>query len=75
MQHEPGGLLSHTDSAVQFVGADAVLRAGKQPERDEPLVKPERRILEDGPDLDRELASRMLFATLPAPLVLEVADL
>ena len=58
VQHEPCGLLSDSQSAADFVGADSVLAVGKHPSSSKPLVQGDRAILENGSDLDRELALR-----------------
>jgi hypothetical protein len=63
VEHEPGRLLSDAESASEFVRRDAVLRVGDEPNRREPLVETEGRILEDGADLHGEL----LFARLALP--------
>lgn len=67
VKHEPRGLLRDTQRAVKLVGADPVLRAGKKPDRGEPLVEPNRAVLEDGADLDRELLPRVLDLAAPQP--------
>ena len=53
--HEPRRLLRHPKGAAQFMRLDAVLGISNQPNRREPLVKAESRVLEDGADLEREL--------------------
>ena len=42
--------------AAQLVRRDAVLGIGNQPNGGEPLVKAKARVLEDGANLERELA-------------------
>jgi len=61
----PCGLLRDADIISQFVGTDAVLAVGNEPDAHHPLVHAERGILEDGSDLNSEL----LFATLAKPHV------
>src|SRR5207248_11488029 len=55
VEHEPAGFLGDAECARQFVRADAVLAVGEHPERGQPLVQPDRAILEDRAELDREL--------------------
>src|SRR5260370_15187827 len=74
-EHEPRGLLSHAERATEFVAADAVLAVGEQPEGRQPLVEPDGRVLEDGPDLQRELRPRVHPVALPAANVSQVVDL
>lgn len=73
--HEPRGLLGDSKRPRHFVGADAVLVVDQHPERGQPLVQSDRRILEDRPDLDRELLAWVLGPALPAAVVGEVGDL
>jgi len=56
MQHEPSGLLSDAQCPAKLVGTDSVLAVCDRPDGHEPLVETERAILEDCPDLVRELA-------------------
>lgn len=63
VQHEPRRLLSDTERPSKFVGRDAVLAVGDEPNSRKPLVEPERGILEDSSDLEREL----LLAALALP--------
>jgi hypothetical protein len=55
VEHEPAGFLGDAKVARQFVAADAVLTVDEHPQRWEPLVEADRRILEQTTDLDREL--------------------
>lgn len=55
VQHEPRRLLRDTQGPRGLVGADAVLAVHGHPEARKPLVQADRRILEDGPELNREL--------------------
>ena len=73
-EHEPGGLLGYAQVPSQFVAADPVLAVGEQPEGGQPLVEAKRGVLEDGPDLERELRARMLLVALPALLIRKVSD-
>ena len=45
---------------MQFIAGDAVLAIAEQPHGGKPLLKADRRILKDGPDLERELLLWML---------------
>jgi hypothetical protein len=63
VEHEPGGLLGDVKRPAQLVARDTVLAIGDQPDSGKPLVEADRRILKDGPDLDREL----LLAALALP--------
>lgn len=63
MIHEPCRLLSHAERAGHLVGADAFLAGRHHPHSREPLIKADRRVFKDGPDLDTEL----LFAAVAAP--------
>lgn len=65
MEHEPRRLLSDAESAMQFVGTDAVLAVGNHPNSDKPLVERKRRIFKDSPDLCRELPLGMLALAFP----------
>ena len=67
VEHEPGCLLSDADGPVNFVGADAVLSVGNHPDGRKPLVQSYRAVLEDGPDLDRELPPGMFAPAFPYP--------
>ena len=55
VQHEPRRLLSDTQGTAQFVRRNAVLRVHDEPHGKQPFVEPKGRVLEDCPDLDREL--------------------
>lgn len=66
-QHEPRGFLSHAECSGQFVRTYAVLAIGDEPERREPLLKAKSGVLENGSDLERELALGMFgVALVPA---------
>ena len=67
MEHEPSRLLSDTECASNLVRANAVLAIRNHPNSDEPLVERERRILEDSPDLARELFASVLPFAFPHP--------
>ena len=71
VEHEPGGLLSDADRAVDFVGADAVLGVGDEPHGSEPLVERDGRVLKDGSDLGGELLLRVDGLALPNSASLE----
>jgi hypothetical protein len=65
VQHEPCRLLSNTERPHDFVATDAVFAIGNHPDSGKPLIKPNRRIFKDSPDLDREL--RLGVASLALP--------
>jgi hypothetical protein len=65
MQQEPTRLLCDAQVAGDLTRANAVLAIGDQPDRGEPLVQPDGRILEDGSDLGAELLLRMFGLALP----------
>ena len=71
-QHEPRGLLGHVQRTRQFVAADAVLAVDEQPERGQPLLERDGRVLKDGSDLEGELRPGMLTVALPDAGLLEV---
>src|SRR6185437_12382516 len=48
------GLLSDAQAAMDFIRADAVLRAADHPDSSKPLVEADRRIFHQGAKLDRE---------------------
>lgn len=68
-KHEPRGFLGDAQTPRHFVGADAVLGIGQHPDRGKPLVQPERRVLKDCPELNRELLAA--GAAFPDPASLE----
>jgi hypothetical protein len=55
MEHEPCALLLYGEILGKLVRAYAVLAVGDKPHGGKLFVQAERRILEDGPDLDAEL--------------------
>jgi len=75
MVHEPCGFLRDTKRPVHFVAADPVLAVGNHPDRGKPLAEIDRAILEDRPDLGRELPLRMLFLAFPEPPCRDEADI
>ena len=74
MEHEPGRFLSDTQRPVKLPTADAVLAVGFKPERRKPLAKAQRAFLHDGPRLDAESLSVMVFPAFPNAARLDVAD-
>lgn len=54
MLHEPGGLVSYAQRAVQLVGAHALFAGGHQVSRQNPLVQGKFGVLKDGPDGHRK---------------------
>ena len=73
MQYEPSRLLSNANSLAEFIGADSVFAVHQHPKSDEPFIKTNGRVLEDGSKLYGELLVA-LFA-FPATLSLEVVVL
>jgi len=65
MHHEPSGLLGDAQGATDFIGGNAILVIDDHPHSGEPFVQPERAILEDGPNLDRELTLGMPALATP----------
>jgi hypothetical protein len=65
MEHEPRRLLRDAKPAMNLVTRDTVLAGNNQPCRREPLLKRDRRVLENGPGLERERGALMLRVTLP----------
>lgn len=63
VEHEPCGLLADLQVLGDLVAADAVLAIRDQPHGAQPFVQADSGVLEDGPDLDREL----LFAVQAFP--------
>lgn len=55
MSHKPRRLLRDLQGVRDFVATDAVLAVREHPHRAKPLVESDRGILEDRPDLNREL--------------------
>ena len=76
LEHEPSGLLANFYVAGNFVATHSILTVGQKPSCSEPLIKTDRTILVDRPNLDGELALGMVTATLPcAPRGVELANL
>jgi hypothetical protein len=65
VEHEPCALLSDAQGARHFARANTILAVGNQPDRGEPFIQPDRRILKDGSDLGAELLLRMFGLALP----------
>ena len=65
LEHEPSGLLSNIKGASNFIGANAVLGIGDKPDGGKPFVQPNRTVLKDSPNLDRELALGMFSLASP----------
>ena len=65
VEHEPSCFLGNAESPVDFVGADTVLAVGYHPDRGQPFVEANGRILEDGPYLHRELRFGVSSLALP----------
>ena len=71
MEHKPRGLLSDSKRPCDLTTGDAILAIQDEPHSWKPLIQTERRILENGPNLDGELPPGMPDAALPAKLILE----
>src|SRR5882724_6291169 len=68
MQHEPRRLLSNFQIAGNLITGDAILAVHYQPDRHEPLVEGNGRLLEDGSSLHRKLfAASTAFPDAPSP--------
>lgn len=65
LKHEPSGLLSDSKSAMDLVRTDSVFAVGNHPHGGKPLVQTNGGILENSPNLDRELSLRMPSLALP----------
>jgi hypothetical protein len=65
VEHEPCAFLRNTQIAGDLAGANAILAVGDQPDRREPFVETDRRVLKDGADLGAELLLRVLGLALP----------
>jgi hypothetical protein len=74
VKHEPCSLLCDLQISCDFIGTDSVFAIGNQPDGGKPLVQTERRILEDGSDLDRELSFRMFALALPQSAAWQKVD-
>src|ERR1035438_4309137 len=60
MEHEPCTLLGHADILAQLVTRNSILAVDEQPSRREPLIEADGRILEHGPNFERELLLGMV---------------
>ena len=69
MKQEPRALLSDADPPMNLVRTDTVLAIGNHPDGAEPLVQPQRGILENRPGLERELSARMMASALPTTVL------
>jgi hypothetical protein len=69
MKHEPCALLSDSKRTVNLIGRNAVLAVGRHPDRHEPLIKSNGRILHDRASLNRKLALLVNALALPFTLV------
>jgi len=65
MEHEPCGLLSDFDSAVNLPRANPVLAIRDHPHSSQPFVETEWRIFKDRPSLDGKLSAIMTIIALP----------
>ena len=73
--HDPHRLLRDAEIAGDFAGANPVLAVHNQPQRGQPLVEAERRVLENRPGLQGELCLRMLAVALPRARGFEIDDM
>lgn len=71
MIHEPRGFLRHVKRAMNLIRANTVFAVGDHPDRGEPLIEADRRILKDRSDLGAELLFRVLRLAFPQPPRLE----
>jgi DNA-binding XRE family transcriptional regulator len=60
VKHEPSGFLADLQVARDFPRTDPVLAVVNQPDGRQPFSRRQRRILEDGPDLNAELPAGMM---------------
>jgi hypothetical protein len=65
MQHEPCSLLSNAKRTGDLAGTDSVLGIGDEPDSGKPLLKAQRRVLEDGSNLGRKLPLGVGALALP----------
>jgi len=75
VKHKPRGLLGDAQGAGDLARANAVLAIQDEPHCGKPLIKAERRVFKDSPDLDGELPFSVMHAALPAQLILEEANI
>ena len=75
MQQVPSGLLLDPERSGNLTTRYTVATVGDHPDADEPLIEPERGVLEDRADFDRELLSAALFAALEQATALDLADI
>jgi hypothetical protein len=68
LQHKPCGLLSDTQSAVNFHAGNAVLAIDEQPKTRHPLIKSKGRILENGSEFQAELLLALVAEPYAASL-------
>ena len=71
VEHEPCSLLGDAQGTGNLVGANSVFAGRNHPHRRKPLLKAQRRILEDGSHLRSELPFGMGALALPLPLSLQ----
>jgi len=75
MEHKPCGLLGYLHISRNFIARDAILAIGEQPRYGEPFIQADRRILNDGADLDGELALGMVSGARPSAAIGTVFNL
>src|SRR5262249_52566425 len=74
LKHEPCGLLCHSKRSVEFPGANAILAVQEHPDGGKPLLKGNRRVLEDCASLQRERGADVPGIALPNASLREVGD-
>lgn len=74
MRHEPCRLLRNTKVTGNLTAANPVLTIDDEPERGQPLIEAERRILKDGAGLQGELGLQVVAIALPRAGLVQVND-
>ena len=72
MEHEPCSFLSHAKRAVKLPRANAVLVVDDHPDRWQPLIQTERRVLEYRSGFQAELRAIVLAVALPDTGLFEI---
>lgn len=75
IQHEPRRLLRHAKSAVKFPRRNTILAVQQHPDRWQPLLQRDRRVLKDRADLEGEARFGVRGVALPNPVFGEIANL
>lgn len=74
VEHEPCGLLTDSQSSVEFPRRNTILGVSEKPHGRKPLVQAQRRVFKDSASLDRELTFRVMTTALPALMLRHEAD-